>query len=267
MLFRSMAEFDAMVSLLLQHEVSLVLVNDTPHPFKPDAVFPNNWFSTHSDGHLIIYPMAAQNRRTEVRFDVLEAISDKYTLLKRIDLQHKANENKFLEGTGSLVFDHENKKCFASVSSRTNSNLVEEVCRLLGYKSVIFSSYNAAGKLIYHTNMVLSIGNKFAVVCDDVIVERDYVLNELLDSKLEIIKITVEEMLSFGANMLQLHNRKEQQLIMLSEAALKVFRPEILTWLNNYGKLLPVSIPTIEKVGGGSARCMVAEIFKGKSTT
>jgi hypothetical protein len=262
----ALEEFDAMVALLLQQEVSLVLVNDTDPPKKPDAVFPNNWFSTHTDGHIIIYPMEAPNRRFEVRFDVLDAIAGKYNLQRRIDLQPMADENKFLEGTGSLVFDHVNKKCFASISSRTHPELVHHICKILGYQPVIFTSYNKEGKLIYHTNVVLSIGKKFAIICDEVIPEREKVLHEITESGLEIISISINEMQCFGANLLQIKNRKEKDFIVLSETALNGFRPEILIQLNKYGKLLPVAIPTIEKVGGGSARCMIAEVFSCSSS-
>ena len=258
-------EFDNMAAALLRRNINLVLVQDTLSPVKPDAVFPNNWFSAHGDGSLIVYPMEAENRRTEVREDVLYQLEKKYGLNRRLDLRSSFSENKFLEGTGSMVFDHINRKCFASISSRTHPDLIQRVCSFLDYRPVIFNALHGNGSAVYHTNVILSISDTFAIFCADAVPEFELVLNELKEGGREMVLISKFEMENFAGNVLQVVNRLGEKILVMSKTAYTAFSATNKAKLDSLIEILSVEIPTIERVGGGSARCMLAELFTGPS--
>lgn len=261
---RALTEFDNFVKLLSGHKISVEIFDDAPTPVTPDSIFPNNWFSTHED-LLILYPMLTSNRRNEKRKDIIEFLKKKYTIKKTIDLSYYESENKFLEGTGSIVFDHKNRIGYATISSRTNKMLAEEVCELLNYKTIIFSAADFNGNEIYHTNVMMSIGDGFAIACLDSIKnssEKKSVRTSLQKSGLEIVEIIFEQMNSFCGNALELQNSGGEKILVMSENAYKAFHKDQLRTLENYAKIIYSSLDTIETIGGGSARCMMAEIYE-----
>lgn len=232
----------------------------------PDAVFPNNWFSTSADGDLIIYPMAAENRRREVRLHDLKVLlrTHGYTIHNYHQI---VSEDGYLEGTGSLVFDHLNRMIFAAESMRCNAQLFKNYLNMFGYRGYFFRTLSTHSMPIYHTNILMSVGTKFAVVCLEAISdsrERLRVKNALASRDLiEISKVQMEQ--NYCGNIIELSSVSGDPIILMSKRALSGFTSSQLSTLHQYGQILSVSIPTIESVGGGSARCMVAEIFLPRS--
>lgn len=266
---KAIEQFNHFVSLLHKYAIDVVVIDDQKEHVTPDSVFPNNWFSTHHDGTVILYPMLAQNRRLEKRKDIFEILKTKFgfSISRVIDLSRYENENKFLEGTGSLVFDHKNKIAYANLSSRTNKEVTEYVCRMLNYEPVIFTAKSKIGKEIYHTNVLLTITENFAVICSESIKdknERNEAIIKLSSSGHEIIEITFEQMEKFVGNMLQVKNQKGDLISIMSQTAFDCLDERQLEIILTYSQILPVSIPIIETVGGGSVRCMMAEIFLEK---
>ena len=234
------------------------------YPIKPDAVFPNNWISTHANGLAILYPMMAENRRTERSLEILSPVNSSLLLNDIFDLSHFEEHGQYLEGTGSLVFDHINQLAYACISERTDEMLAHLVCEKLTYEPIIFRALDANNKPIYHTNVMLSIGEKFAVVCLDSIADtaqRTMVFDSLLETKQDVIPISMEQDSQFAGNILQLENLDGQKVIVLSRTALESFTQNQKEMLQRHGELVPLNIPTIERIGGGSARCMIAELF------
>lgn len=262
--YKITAEFDGFVEKLKANGINVFVFDDTPHPPKPDAIFPNNWISFHLDGTVVLYPMYAENRRIEKREDIVEKLKEKFNIKKIVDLSEHEQQRRFLEGTGSIVFDHENKIAYACLSPRTNEKLLTEITKQLNYEPFSFYALDSEGKEIYHTNVMMCIGQDFTVICLESIkseAERKSVADSLLKNGKEIIEISVEQMNNFAGNMLAVSTGKDETLLILSENAFKSLNYEQRKRLENYCKILPVSISTIEKIGGGSARCMMAEIF------
>ncbi len=260
-------EFNNFVEALVSNEINAIIFDDTDHPVKPDAIFPNNWVSFHKNGTVVIYPMFAENRRLEKRRDIVDDLSKQFQVSSILDYSDHEKENRFLEGTGSIVFDHINKIAYACLSPRTEENIFREVCNMLKYKPICFTANDHNMKKIYHTNVMMSIGEKFAVVCLDSITysqEKPMVAKELKSSGLDLIEISFEQMKCFAGNLLVVHNSKKESIIILSQTAFDCLSKEQLNQLSQYGKLLPISIPTIETIGGGSVRCMMAEVFLEK---
>ncbi|MCR9171586.1 MAG: arginine deiminase-related protein [bacterium] len=259
-------EFQQAVKTLQSFGVEVTVIKGDAEIKIPDAVFPNNWFSTHKTGELILYPMAVPNRRAERRVDVIQDLIEKYNY-QIVDLSHfESNEPpQFLEGTGSLIFDHISKVVYAALSPRTDKNLVDKVAEILGYESVCFRSYGKSGELIYHTNVMMCVGETFALIGKHTVDSSDWPLLEasLLESGKEIIELTNEQIYQhFAGNMLQLSNQVGQKLLVMSITARKSLTEsqiETLSKHNDY--LVALDIPTIEFVGGGSARCMLAELY------
>ena len=217
-------EFDKLVDKLKLNGINVIVEDDTDYPIKPDAVFPNNWVTTHQDGKIIIYPMCAENRRIERRIDLLEKLKSKFKVSQLIDLSEFENQNKFLEGTGSVVFDRINKIAFACSSPRTNKELFFKLCELLNYEAIYFKAYSQNGKKIYHTNVMMSICEKFVVINLDSIKdldEKNIVLQKLKSSKKEIINITNEQTNNFAGNLLELKRKSEKNILVLSQTAFK----------------------------------------------
>jgi hypothetical protein len=257
-------EFDELVATLRAKEVRVLVFEDTPAPTKPDAVFPNNWLTLHPDGRVLLYPMCAPNRRLERRPDILAALGQQFTVTEVVDLSHHEQENRFLEGTGSILFDHEHRVAYAALSPRTDATLFREVATQLGYRPVAFRAYDAQGYAIYHTNVMLCIGSGFAVVCLESITdaaERAAVVGSFIVSGHEIVAISLEQVARFAGNLLALQTSAGTTLLAMSQSAFDALTEPQRQTLEKYVELLPLPIPTIETIGGGSVRCMLAEVF------
>lgn len=260
---QALQEFDAAVAQLRAHGVTVHVFDDTPEPPKPDAVFPNNWISVGQDNRIILYPMYTSNRQAEVRADIVEAIGRLKPNARLVDLSIKANAQQYLEGTGSVVFDHVNQIAYACLSPRTNHGLLNELVQMMGYQSFVFNAVDDRKIPIYHTNVMMAVGEGFAVVCMESIEDMPTynAMRALLDrSQLELVDISLEQVANFTGNMLALRV-DHQQLLVLSERAYNSLNDKQINQLEQYAKLVPLSIPTIERVGGGSARCMIGELF------
>lgn len=261
---RAVEEFDNAVAILKAEGVNVLVFDDDPQSQSPDAVFPNNWVTFHSDGTVILYPMHASNRRGERRPDIIEALQQDFTINSTLDLSQYENENRYLEGTGSIVFDHAHAAAYACISPRTDKGLFRKVCDHLSYHPINFHARDPAGKEIYHTNVMMCVASQLALLCRESINdagERDAVTNSLAATGREIIDISFEQMNGFAGNMLELSTREGNLILASSQSAFDILRPAQKETIEQYCKLVPLPIPIIESVGGGSARCMIAEIF------
>jgi len=259
-------EFDRLVELLRANEINVIVIEDTPEPVKPDAVFPNNWISFHHDGTVFLYPMMSPIRNTERRADIVENLKQHFQIRETIDL--RTDENQILEGTGSMVLDHANRIVYACLSPRTNKDLLEKFAAMINYSLVSFVCLDANGAEIYHTNVIMCVGEKLAVVCLDTIknsAERNLVEESLRETNHEIVEISFEQMNDFAGNMLEVRNRQGKSFLLMSEAAHKSLNESQIEQIEKHAEILSSDIETIEAVGGGSVRCMLAEIFCEKS--
>jgi len=264
---QALKEFDGFVDLLRQHHVDVTVVNDTLQPETPDSIFPNNWVSFHDDGSIYLYPMFSENRRLERRKDILESLKDKFEVNHVSDLSFYEIQYAFLEGTGSMVLDRVNKIAYACLSVRTDQEVLDNFCMLTGYESVSFQAVDSTNFPIYHTNVMMCIGDRFAVICLDAIrdeEERLSVLLKLTNSGKTIIEITLDQMNHFAGNMLQVVNNDNESLLIMSEQACLSLSVDQKTSLEQFSKIVSAPLYTIEKNGGGSARCMLAEIHLPK---
>ncbi len=264
---RAKNEFDAFVGKLRAAGVEVIVVEDNSDPFTPDAVFPNNWVTFHEDGAVITYPMFAPKRRLERREDVIEALSRDFYIDDRLKLEWHEGQNRFLEGTGSMILDRPNQLVYACLSERTHEDLLEEFCTFTGYEKVVFHAIDAKGQPIYHTNVMMALGETFAVIALDTIAdpkEKAKVLAHLHHTNKEVIEISVEQMNAFAGNMLQVHNKAGQTILVMSEQAYRSLTAVQVARIQAHTGILYSAIPTIETYGGGSARCMMAEVFLPK---
>lgn len=263
---RAMKEFDQAVEKLRQANVDIVVYQGSSGDNRPNAVFPNNWISTWPDGSVFLYPMATKSRRGERDQRVLDQISEEFAISKTTDLSASEKAKKYLESTGVMIFDHLNRIVYGCISARCDQQLFTDHAKNLGYQPVTFHSYDQSGVPIYHTNVMMGIQSTTAVICSRSItdeVERTNVL-KLLGKNRKVVDITPEQMLSFCGNILEVTNKFDEKILVLSRSALNAFTGEQLDILSADKTLLPLDIPTIEKIGGGSARCMLAEIFLPK---
>lgn len=263
---RALHEFDTFVNKLKAIGVEVIVVEDSTEPHTPDAIFPNNWISFHQDGLVVTYPMFSSIRRKERRPEIISDLMASFSVETRIFFEDYEREEKYLEGTGSLVLDRVNKVMYACLSPRTNSALTEELAERLDYRAVIFTAVDEEGQEIYHTNVMMALGESFAVVCLDVIadiMERQEFIEVLEDSGKEIIEIEIEQMMQFAGNMLQVRGEDSSYLVM-SQAAYDSLDEEQIEEIEQHTKILSSPIPTIEELGGGSVRCMMAEVFLPK---
>ncbi len=263
-------EFDAFAKQIASKGINVTVIDDTAFPPKPDAIFPNNWVSFHADGKVILYPICAANRRPERRMDIIETLKEKFIIKEVIDLSFYEKENRFLESTGSIIFDHENKIAYACLSPRTDKNIFIEVCALLQYKPIYFTSTDKNGQAIYHTNVMMCIGSRFCAICQESIKdlqEKETICNSLSNTGHQIIDISFEQTNNFAGNMLELSTGDEHNILALSQTAYDSLHIEQKTILENLVELVPLTIDTIETIGGGSARCMIAEIFLKQNVT
>lgn len=261
---KALLEFEGLASTLRSIGVEVIEIEDSEFPVTPDAVFPNNWLSLHEDGTIVLYPMCAPNRRLERRKDILDRLGDKYSIKEVIDLSHSEEQGQFLEGTGSIVFDHLSKVAYACISQRTDRSLFENLCKRLNYRPICFIAVDSTGKAIYHTNVMMCIGTGFAVICAESIPsqeQRKRVQHELVNSGREIVEISLAQMARFAGNMLEMETGKGERALVLSKTAFDSLSARQKAVLAQYCELLPIGIPTIEQAGGGSVRCMMAEVF------
>ena len=263
-LHQALIEFDRAVEILRDAGVEVFVAQDTLFPEKPDAVFPNNWISFHPNGTLILYPMEALNRRCERRLEVVLELQQKFNFEKILDLSHFESQNLFLEGTGSVVFDHENKVAFASLSSRTSEVVFQELCKQIQYSPFTFAAFDENGQPIYHTNVVMCMGDDFVVACLECMPDeqsRELFVNEVSRLGKGVLEISVAQMKAFAGNMLLLKSGQNNNKLVLSETAYQSLTNAQIDFLKQRVKFIRFNIPVIETIGGGSARCMLAEIF------
>jgi len=261
----ALAEFDALVQALRNANVRVRVFDDTIAPTTPDALFPNNWVSFHADASVVLYPMLAPNRRLERRMDILASLSKDFGFHTRriVDLTHRESENVFLEGTGSLVLDRVNRIAYACLSPRTHIDALGEFAQLLDYEVVAFEATDSAGVPIYHTNVLMSVGTKFSAICSESIrdCDRNAVLDALRSTGHALIELTHSQMNDFAGNLLELATPAGGRVVALSQRAAKALtEPQREQLRTCAGPLVTAAIPTIETLGGGSVRCMLAEI-------
>lgn len=270
---KALAEFNAMVEKLRSLGVNVITIADTPQPHTPDSIFPNNWITFHADGGVALYPMYAENRRNERRMDIIDTLIEKgykVAYIKDYTDSELALHPSFLEGTGSMIIDRDNKAAYAALSPRTDKELFLEFCKDFEYTPCYFHAWqtvNHKRELIYHTNVMMCIGDKYAIVCLEAIdneEERDNLVRKLsMDDKF-IIEISEAQVQQFAGNMLQIMNEEKTPLLILSTTAYNSLTQQQIDDLSIYNQLIPINIPTIEHYGGGGVRCMMAEIYNPK---
>ena len=268
---KAIKEFNSFSKLLIKKGIKVKIFNDRDDIITTDSVFPNNWISFHENGDVFLYPMYSKNRRKERRSDIIkELINMGYYVKSTIDLTYFEKENKFLEGTGSMVLDRENKICYAAVSERTNNDLLIEFCSRTEFELVSFKSYQSVGnerKEIYHTNVIMCVADKYAIICLESVdnkKEKEKIIEKLKDTNKRIIKISEDQCSKFAGNMLQVENVKNEKFLIMSESAYNSLDNKQIATINEFNEIIYSDLKTIEKLGGGSARCMIAENFLRK---
>jgi hypothetical protein len=262
---KALAEFDLLARQLDDANVEVLILEDTADPPKPDAVFPNNWFTTHADGTMVVYPMATASRRLERRVDAVRTLVEQagFHVRRVVDLGKLEAAGLFLEGTGSLVLDRPAHRAYASLAPRTHSEAIAEFDRELGYSTFVFDARDPDSRPVYHTNVLLSLGTHFAALCLDAVAEehRYRLVAEIERTGRTIIPMSYEQLRNFSCNMIELRNSDDEPVVPISSTAMKVLRPDQLRVLETLGgELVEIPIPTIEAVGGGSVRCMIADL-------
>lgn len=261
---KALAEFDNMVQTLRSNDINVLIIEDSKEPPKPDAIFPNNWLSTSPNGIVSVFPMYAPNRRIEKRDEILQQVAKEFVIKDVQDWSEYEAEGRFLEGTGSMIIDYDNKMIYACVSERTSLSVLEKYAATNGYQAIAFLATDKKGMPVYHTNVVMTLGEGFCVLCEEAIDEEWELIavRQLLEStNHDIIAISRDQMHQFAGNMLQVKNNKDEKFLILSQTAFNSLRKEQKQMLEAYSTLLPIAVPTIEEVEGGSVRCMMAEVF------
>jgi hypothetical protein len=262
-----LAEFDTMVTILRSNGITVLVIEDTKEPSKPDAIFPNNWLSTSPNGTVAVFPMYAANRRIEKREEIVDEIAKDYIIKDLQDWSEYEAEGRFLEGTGSMVIDYDNKMIYACVSERTSLSVLEKYASANGFQAIAFLATDKNGMPVYHTNVMMALCENFCVLCEEAIEEEWELIavRQLLQSTNHtIVPITREQMHQFAGNMMQIKNNAGQSFLVLSQTAHHSLTKEQRTQLEGFTSLLPIAVPTIEEVEGASVRCMMAEIFLEK---
>jgi hypothetical protein len=268
----ALKEFNEFVDLLRANHIEVIVVPDLVENQTPDSIFPNNWVSFHEDGHVFLYPMYAKSRRKERRPEILDQVKNAgFSISELTDLSSTENDGLYLEGTGSMIFDRANQIAYAARSIRTDENLFTRYCETIGYQPVVFSSFQTVDQKrlpIYHTNVMMCVADRYAVIClsciDDTD-ERNMVRENLEKSGKTIIEISEEQVNQFAGNMLQVENTMGEKFLVMSNSACKSLTSEQLSLLTSFNPILAPSLTTIETCGGGSARCMLAEVFLPKN--
>lgn len=261
---KAIEEFDTFVDKLRKKGVDVIVAKDSAKPVKPDAVFPNNWVSFHQEGSLITYPMYAPLRRTERQAHIIKLIEDSFEVTTKIALEDYEKADVFLEGTGSMILDRVNKIAYACLSPRTHDLLLKRYCELTGYKRVAFHSVDEKNQDIYHTNVMMAMGESFVVICMDTIkskTERNRLIKKFESTKKAIIDISLKQMNAFAGNMLQVKNKKGKTFLVMSTQAFKSLTTQQKATIKKHTAIIHSSLEVIEQFGGGSARCMMAEVF------
>lgn len=264
----ALREFRLMVKQLRDAGIRVITIQDSNEPHTPDSIFPNNWVSLHQNGVAVLYPMFAENRRKERRTDLFSVLKDEgYNYKKRIDLTSYELQELYLEGTGSMVLDRTHRMVYASLSERTNELVLNDFCSQMSYRPIAFTARQQVGNerlAVYHTNVMMCVAEQYAVVCMSSIDdsnERMNLIEHLTETKKEIIDISVEQMHQFAGNMLQVRTTRGDLKLILSQSAFQSLNDTQVLRLRSFNELLVCEVPTIEKFGGGSVRCMIAEIF------
>lgn len=266
----ALKEFNAFVEKLRAKDINVITIKDTLEPKTPDSIFPNNWVSFHADGKVVLYPMFAENRRLERRDDIINQIKEQFEVTEVIDYSGAEKDNLFLEGTGSMIFDHDNKIAYGSVSLRLDEGLFRKFCSDFGFQPVVFHSYQTAGEErlpIYHTNVMMCVADQFVVICLDCIddeSERNNVIETIKNSGKELIEISEDQMQNFAGNMLQVQNKSGEKFLVMSQSAYKSLNRDQVSAIEKYCEIIYSDLEVIETNGGGSARCMLAEVFLPK---
>lgn len=261
---KALDEFDAFVSLLRSNDVDVIVIQDTEEPWTPDSIFPNNWFSSHISGELVLYPMFAENRRQERKPNVIDFLRRKMNHTKLIDLTSWEQKGEFLEGTGSMIFDRDKRIAYCCRSPRSSEKVLRDFCTQMNFDAVVFDAIDKNGNLIYHTNVMMEVGTQVAIVCLESIKdekEREKVASRLTATGKVIVEISLDQVENFAGNMMELKSRNGNPLMIMSAAARKSLTTQQETIISTYNKILSPELKTIETNGGGSARCMIAEIF------
>jgi len=261
---KALGEFNQFVEKLKSNGIEVFVIKDDMNPQTPDAVFPNNWISFHEEGKLVLYPMFAPNRRAERKQSVMDEVGKIFDLKETIDLTYFEDKNVFLEGTGSMVLDRMHKIAYACLSDRTDKEVFEVFCLKLGYESKIFHAVDGDGKPIYHTNVLMCVADRFAVVCLRAIKdfdEQEMLINSLEESGKEIIEISLDQMNHFCGNMLQVSNSAGELFLVMSSQAYENLTADQIQTIQFYNKIINSPLETIETIGGGSARCMMSEVY------
>jgi hypothetical protein len=269
---QAQAEFDAFAKALQNKGIEVIIVSDDEEHDTPDSIFPNNWLSTHENGTVVLYPMFAENRRLERRPEILEKLEEHGFLIKNImDYTSAEEEGVFLEGTGSLWLDRANEKAYCCISPRADEELLIEFCEDFEYTPVLFTAYQTVGEHrlpIYHTNVMMAVGEEYAVICLDCIddsKERKSVLKSLKQDKKEVIAISETQVNFFAGNMMQLRTKSGENLLVMSDQAYQSLNLDQIKRLEKYNEIIHPDVSTIESLGGGSVRCMMAEVFLPKA--
>ena len=264
----TISEFEELVKKIREKNITIEIFEDKKDIITTDSIFPNNWISLHNDGKIYLYPMFSEIRRKEKRNDIIESYrASGYFINETIDLSEYEKQNKFLEGTGSMVLDRENKICYAALSERTDKEILNKFCKISGYEPIKFKAYQTFKKKrkeIYHTNVMMCVADKYAIIClesIDNINERKYVIEKLNKSNKKIIEINEQQCNNFAGNMLQVKNKKNKKFLIMSESAYNSLTKDQLKLITSYNEIIYSSLDTIEKLGGGSARCMITENF------
>ena len=260
----ALTEFDNLVALLRINGLDVTVIEDTITPATPDSIFPNNWISFHEDGRIALYPMFATNRRLERKSHIIEMLRERFEVNTHVDFTEYEDSNLFLEGTGSMVLDRESKIIYACISDRTNLAVMRNFSLQFGFQVVSFLATDLHNIPIYHTNVMMAIADKYVVICLDVIrdqPERKNVVSQIHSSGKEIIEISLSQMNHFAGNMLQVQNQDGKKLLVMSSQAYTSLNQTQISKLESYNTILHSKLDTIERNGGGSARCMMAEIF------
>ena len=267
---KATSEFDKMVLQLLKNKIDVTVFDDKKEIITTDSVFPNNWISFHQNGLVFIYPMFSENRRKEKRKDILEKLDDEYEIKKIIDFSSYEMDSVFLEGTGSMILDRQNRICYASLSERTNEIAIKKFCEKALYTPIIFKSYqkiNDDKSLIYHTNVMMCVAEEYVLICLDSVHSEDdknNIISTIKNTQKEIIEISEKQCNSFAGNMLQVTNKINEKFLIMSSSAYDSLEKEQRIKLLKYNKIIHSDLSLIEKLGGGSARCMIAENFLQK---
>jgi hypothetical protein len=261
--YAALREFDALAAALSDAGIEVIVIGDTQEPHTPDAIFPNNWISMHADGRIVLYPMEAENRRTERRMDIVEQLDRSRQISEIVDLSAHETNGHFLEGTGSMVLDRTNRVAYACISSRTHLDPLGDFAQRLGYDVVAFDAVDSSGVPIYHTNVLMNVGEKLAVICDEAIPREDQrsaVLGRLRDTGHDIVHLSYAQLDAFAGNMLELRNDAGDRVTAMSQQAWQSLDPGQRTTLEANGRIVTVPIDNIESSAGGSVRCMLAEV-------